>query len=1001
MAYFSVAPTLCEVTYDSNRDEKVTPYRYQCRSANSRATNGITSPSFTEIVNVSLPSGYNVSYYEYLRTLYDSRISSPTKASGHYPSGASPGPGHYSARSFHPPHGNNFHSKSPQIYESRPRTAGPYLNADQLPASLPSIHHGLYHSSWGEDEDMGSGEGSRHSEDRLKWIDALNKWIPEQNQSRAGYVSFVGNAPMVEKLLREHAASQKNRDFLSQDERHICERFEQHMLSMKLQNQSKHHSPEHAFARRLMTLKKREALRRRNAEMLELRKQRKDSSSPHSPVSDKRLKVRFKTPALFPKKTVPNKDLISIPKESWGAEKQESDPDSSRLDGSESDSRLKQAEDDLELKGSESENSKKGSSSSGDKDGSEKSSSHHSSGSLPPVAMETTNKDAEDEEENDAVFEEPKLPTPQPGLSEPEVPEPVQSRTETASDKLLVDVESLDNEPDEPKGVENEPVEKLVLPDPFQDSESELDREAIGGVSDDIQLSDRKSKKVKKASSNKLTVSKVKSVMQTDKKGSKSKTKVGSKVSSRKLKNGKGESVKQKSDMRGPTPTSSIPNTPRLPGITQMDLGGDEEDGDEKGGGRGGKEEDAEKEEPPVAIPMIGDTKTGPLSLIAGQDNHRREPVKKTRKDDINLPRSLSKSVLQQQKPNEPDDQVSASDALAKKRQANRNLEKKRAPKPPSPPPRPPTPPTPEPEKPATDISTAIATALPTVNIEEPPLPDPSLLTSKPTSPVKNNRSLASPIKLQQRLINKRKSFKRDTSYEDELRRQELLEKRRQKQMELLEKMKSRQGNMSTEVEYIDGVPSFDDYGFLAKYCIFNRGMLEMYKRTFEVVDDECKGWLNGIEAMIALRGVNNRLTMQEEEYLYRILEVSGYNISKGADFKLFSVLAALSHRISAVDDWMKLLIDTMDFRTLEMKTFMCKRLWECNVDKETNRISLEQLCIELRAGGISEKHEREVREKLGHLKSLDLLDFLTYVPLFIMIHQSVVDNPLNDVRDK
>lgn len=696
---------------------------------------------------------------------------------------------------------------------------------------------------------MGSGEGSRHSEDRLKWIDALNKWIPEQNQSRAGYVSFVGNAPMVEKLLREHAASQKNRDFLSQDERHICERFEQHMLSMKLQNQSKHHSPEHAFARRLMTLKKREALRRRNAEMLELRKQRKDSSSPHSPVSDKRLKVRFKTPALFPKKTVPNKDLISIPKESWGAEKPESDPDSSRLDGSESDSRLKQAEDDLELKGSESENSKKGSSSSGDKDGSEKSSSHHSSGSLPPVAMETTNKDDEDEE----------------------------------------------------------------------------------------------SKKVKKASSNKLTVSKVKSVMQTDKKGSKSKTKVGSKVSSRKLKNGKGES--------------------------------DEEDGDEKGGGRGGKEEDGEKEEPPVAIPMIGDTKTGPLSLIAGQDNQRREPVKKTR--------------------------VSASDALAKKRQANRNLEKKRAPKPPSPPPRPPTPPTPEPEKPATDISTAIATALPTVNIEEPPLPDPSLLTSKPTSPVKNNRSLASPIKLQQRLINKRKSFKRDTSYEDELRRQELLEKRRQKQMELLEKMKSRQGNMSTEVEYIDGVPSFDDYGFLAKYCIFNRGMLEMYKRTFEVVDDECKGWLNGIEAMIALRGVNNRLTMQEEEYLYRILEVSGYNISKGADFKLFSVLAALSHRISAVDDWMKLLIDTMDFRTLEMKTFMCKRLWECNVDKETNRISLEQLCIELRAGGISEKHEREVREKLGHLKSLDLLDFLTYVPLFIMIHQSVVDNPLNDVRDK
>ena len=32
---------------------------------------------------------------------------------------------------------------------------------------------------------------------------------------------------------------------------------------------------------------------------------------------------------------------------------------------------------------------------------------------------------------------------------------------------------------------------------------------------------------------------------------------------------------------------------------------------------------------------MIGDTKTGPLSLIAGQDSHKREPVKKTRVREI------------------------------------------------------------------------------------------------------------------------------------------------------------------------------------------------------------------------------------------------------------------------------------------------------------------------------------------------------------------------------
>ncbi len=75
--------------------------------------------------------------------------------------------------------------------------------------------------------------------------------------------------------------------------------------------------------------------------------------------------------------------------------------------------------------------------------------------------------------------------------------------------------------------------------------------------------------------------------------------------------------------------------------------------------------------------------------------------------------------------------------------------------------------------------------------------------------------------------------------------------------------------------------------------------------------------------------------------------------------------------------------------------------LWECNVDPGTNTISLDQLMIELRAGGVSYEHEIEVREKLSHLHALDLLEFLTYVPLFIMIHEAVVDNPLSDRREK
>ena len=76
------------------------------------------------------------------------------------------------------------------------------------------------------------------------------------------------------------------------------------------------------------------------------------------------------------------------------------------------------------------------------------------------------------------------------------------------------------------------------------------------------------------------------------------------------------------------------------------------------------------------------------------------------------------------------------------------------------------------------------------------------------------------------------------------------------------------------------------------------------------------------------------------------------------------------------------------------------QRLWECNVDHDTNTIPLPQLCVELQAGGVTAKHVQEVEDKMSHLRALDLLDFLTYIPLFILIHQSVVSNPLDDTRE-
>lgn len=60
-------------------------------------------------------------------------------------------------------------------------------------------------------------------------------------------------------------------------------------------------------------------------------------------------------------------------------------------------------------------------------------------------------------------------------------------------------------------------------------------------------------------------------------------------------------------------------------------------------------------------------------------------------------------------------------------------------------------------------------------------------------------------------------------------------------------------------------------------------------------------------------------------------------------------------------------------------------------------RIDGEQLLVELKAGGIRPADEVSVRRELRNLRSLDLLDFLAHLPLFILIHNSVIANPFDD----
>ncbi|XP_033101629.1 uncharacterized protein LOC117104866 isoform X4 [Anneissia japonica] len=191
--------------------------------------------------------------------------------------------------------------------------------------------------------------------------------------------------------------------------------------------------------------------------------------------------------------------------------------------------------------------------------------------------------------------------------------------------------------------------------------------------------------------------------------------------------------------------------------------------------------------------------------------------------------------------------------------------------------------------------------------------------------------------------------------------------------------------------------------GWLAQFCIIKREKEDLYRRAFESVDEDSDGFLTCQEMLLALKTVSsvNSLSDAEEEYVYRVLELAGYTVLNGADFKLFSVVAALTQKIASIDNWMKNLIQRMDFKMLDMKVFRAKELFLWNVDEATNQLSLERLMIELKAGGVSQEHQDEVKAKLGHLGTLDVLDFLTYLPLFILMHSSVISNPFDTTRDK
>ncbi|XP_052087543.1 trichohyalin-like isoform X4 [Mytilus californianus] len=825
MAFIS-APTLCEITYDLSEEEKsYTPFRYQCRSAPGTRAN-VQSPSgYSEVTNYSLPTGLTVTYYEYLRSLYDSRIHSANKKAYRH-SSAHPSSASHVGTSI------SGHTTEGSRRTGRPKTALPYVSQ-----TLPTVPQSPGREAWGD---------GHSQDDKLVWSDALNKWLPENQLNSRPYVSFVGTAPTVEKLytnLREHKHEGVDGA--------CCDRYDDHMKSYE--QKAKHGMapkqlhPENSFINRLMALRKKEALRKKAQEQLEQRRQRKAHSSPlHSSINERRQKVRFQMPRST--KVSPRSPRDSAVKEDQDFNKQWDDE--ANMEDVKKEEEITPPE--TEVKGS----------SSSETDGDQSSKGAEVNEESKPLEKSQSELDRENAKRLLAELEAKKKKEKQVVIVPVEVVKPPQVQIMQESE-IIEEEEEEEEVVEEKKEIDSSKTPSTKLPImPLSKAGKSLPSQPAAKPKGE-------QKKMKKAPK-KDTEVKPKEV-----RPSRSKTKPVPKV---KTKNKDHHDKEEKQDL------------------------------DETG--------TLISEDTTHSVATIEDTKTGPLSLTVSADKTSQpeespspQPKRRTVVKKVFVPKVKPKVERQDSTP---------TPELEEEKSLTPELEEAEIEE------------TPIVEEPA----------LPVVELDEPPLPDPSLYKCKDSKSSTKNKSILKPIlKLEQKL-KKQRQFKRDTSYEEELRRQEEAERRRQKQMEMLEKMKNRNKRTGGEAEAEEEARNFDNYGFLAKYCIFNKLTLDAYRRTFDSVDEERKGWIKGVDVMIGLRGINQKISYEEEEYLYRVMEITGYNISQGADFKLFAVMAALSLKISSLDSWMRNMIGSMDFKMLDTKMYMCKKLWECNAD--ANKISID-----------------------------------------------------------
>ncbi|XP_070192116.1 uncharacterized protein [Littorina saxatilis] len=190
------------------------------------------------------------------------------------------------------------------------------------------------------------------------------------------------------------------------------------------------------------------------------------------------------------------------------------------------------------------------------------------------------------------------------------------------------------------------------------------------------------------------------------------------------------------------------------------------------------------------------------------------------------------------------------------------------------------------------------------------------------------------------------------------------------------------------------------DIDFLSHYRLVDTRKLETYARAFVVEDDDFDTVIGSGETRTALEGVpsTQHITSKQMEYVLKVLKIDD---ASQVTFRMFSVITAVSERVTQMDPLSKHLLEICNLLDIERKMDLYKSMFYCNVNsdrRDVNYIKADSLRIELIAGGLNWKQQQHIMERLkpNYFNEISFLDYICYIPLFLSMHDNIVDNPLD-----